>query len=167
MTKEPLLADAETNERRRLRRAMLLVLMAVVAIVVTGFVFWPQPAPAPELPVAEAIAVEIDLIPTAGGQPALMQRFDQPEVFKPLLEVFNTGREIADHRCPDTGHVAVHLRDGTQWHYGLLSGHDERYYHFRLYDGLKYRIFRVNRAAYADAMQRLGVDRIDDVRPEM
>lgn len=167
MSLTPPLDDNEVRERRRLRRAMLVVMLVAVVGVTLGFFFWPQPAPAPMMPIGEALHIELDLTPTAGGQPALNQKFDQPDRFAPLLKVLNSGREIADHKCPDTGRVVVQMREGTQWQYGLLSGHDERYYHFRLYDGLTYRIFRVDRPAYAEAMKLLGVERIDDVRPEL
>ena len=166
MTSEAVPADQETNERRRLRRAMLLVLAVSVAMAVLAYLLWPQAEPPRQLPIAEAISIEFDLIGTSGGQDPGAGREERREVFEPLLQVFNSGVEIPDHRCGDTGHVIVRMRDGSEWHYGLLSGHDQRYFHIRQYDGLRYRIFRVDRPVYAAAMKLLGVERIGDARPE-
>lgn len=161
------LAEAEVDQRRRLRRAMLSLCAVLVAVATLAIYFWPEAALVPTLSADDVTTLELELTATSNGQLGFQQTYDRREAFELLVRVLNTGREIADHRCPDTGHVVARLRDGSERHYGLLSGHDERYYHFRLYDGLTYRVFRVDRPAYIEVMSKLGVDRVDEAKPEL
>jgi hypothetical protein len=158
--------QAELQTRRRLRNAMLLLLTALVAFIVLALVFWPQGAPAPQIDVADVAGLEFDFSPTSGGQPGWQGGANKLDVFADLINVLNSGRETKDHKCIDTGRIVLKLRDKRELHYGTLSGHDWNYYEFRAYGDRGYKVYRVAREEMAAALQKMGLDRLDEPRPE-
>lgn len=167
MADAPVATNSELQERRRLRRAMLLLGAIALGIVVVGYLLYPRPQPVTPIAIDEVVSIDLELTPTSGGQSDVAKTVEQASQFAPLLEVLNTGLETSDHKCADTGRVVVRFRSGEVWHYGLLSGHAEPYYQFRRYEGLGYRIYQVDRTAFTQVMKNLGVERVDDVRPEL
>ena len=73
-----------------------------------------------------------------------------------LLKVLNTGEPSKDHRCGNRRTIVFHLADSSTTTLGILSGHTQGYYEYRLYDGNRYDVFRVKREPLLKALSVLG-----------
>lgn len=163
---ETALPDAELATRRRLRNAMLLFFGVVAILVALAVAFWPQGDPSPVIALEDVAVIEFEFQQTSAGQTGMHGGASKPEFYGELIDVLSTGRESPDHKCADTGRILIKLRDGSELHYGTLSGHNERFYEFRAYDERRYKLYRVPRERMASALKKLGIATIDEPRPE-
>lgn len=85
-----------------------------------------------------------------------------------LLGVLRKGEPAADHKCVDGGHITLHEKGGGELKIGILTGHDARYYEFRVYRGKGegYDMFRVEREPFLKAMTGLGLDVLNPGGPK-
>lgn len=86
---------------------------------------------------------------------------NEPRKFKDLVLLFNRAQATRDHKCGDSGQIILHFKRRPPWIFGILAGHDKRYYEFRVYQGETDGIFHVERDAFAKAMAELGIKDLD------
>lgn len=83
-----------------------------------------------------------------------------------LRQVLNSAVSTRDHKCGDEIRLVLKTRWNGAYVIGLLPGHDARYYEFRTRPPLQYGIYRVDRAAFTEAMKGIGVETLPAGRPE-
>jgi len=86
---------------------------------------------------------------------------DDPALIQSLLDTFRTATRGKEHKCANSGVIAIRLKDGTVENVLILPGHDERYYEYRLNS----RISRVDREPFLAALKALGLEGVKTVPP--
>lgn len=85
---------------------------------------------------------------------------DDPRL-APLIEVIKVAEPASDHKCANRGAIRFELSDGRTIAIGLLPGHEEGFYGFRLYGDARldtvYSVHRVRRDTLLAVLGELGV----------
>ncbi len=102
-------------------------------------------------------SVEITIEPLREGQEPVTVTTEDPALLDGLATVLRRVEPGKDHKCRDVGTLRLTGLDRTVTRLGILPGHDERYHQLRLYSGEQYTVFRVEREAFLDAIERIGV----------
>jgi hypothetical protein len=89
-----------------------------------------------------------------------------PAKIESLLAALRDAQATKDHKCGDSGEVFLGKKGGEEIRLGILPGHNDQYYEFRLYRGRGYAIYRVQREGFLKAMAALGVKNLDPGGPE-
>ena len=75
-----------------------------------------------------------------------------------LAAVIRDAEPGGGHKCANSGAIRFRMEDGSVIGIGLLPGHTEGRYGFRLYDGDRYvAVYSVSRARLLAAIEGLGV----------
>jgi hypothetical protein len=154
--------DSPDLDRRRLRIFALLALVVVGLLGGLVALFWPQGGKPPAINLDEIESLDFELRATSGAQEPINLRVLKPELCRDLAEVLNGGREVPDRADLDTGYITFRLRDGGTRDFGIFSGPSVEYYYFRAYQGTGYKVYRVPRAAFREAVNRFCTARLDD-----
>lgn len=144
-----------------------LRILLVIVLLAAGYYIWASYLRWPMIPVSQIQVVEIYLF-NQSGTPTQQVVTDNRSKFEPLLEVLQEGVPTSDHKCGTSGSLMLKLQDGSKLELGLLAGHDNQYYEFRLYtyDWKRYEMYRVDRAALLAALADLGITQVDLGGPE-
>jgi hypothetical protein len=89
-----------------------------------------------------------------------------PEKIETLLAALRHAQATNDHKCGDSGQIVLRKKRGDEVKLGILAGHNQRYYEFRLYRGTSYDIYRVERKPFLKGMEDLGLTELDPGFPE-
>lgn len=138
-------------------RHSLLGLFAI-AIALATYAWWPATPPKPPALVdTEITTVDLKRFLIATDKPTSASTGD-PAKIKALAEIVKTGIPTDDHKCADGGRLSFHLAGGKTLEVGILAGHDERYYEYRVYSSERegYSMFRVDREAFLAAMANIS-----------
>lgn len=148
-------------KRWLLRTMLLLVLLAA------GYYVWTAYLRRPSLPVAQFQTIEISLHDQMGNRTEQVVSDDRTKITA-LLEVLQRGVPAGDHKCGDSGSIKLQHRAGGKLELGLLAGHHEQHYEFRLYtnDWRRYEMYRVERPALLAALADLGITKVELGGPE-
>jgi len=73
-----------------------------------------------------------------------------------LAVVIREGKPSQDHKCSDIGTITFHLKQGKTVQLGILPGHDEDFYQFRLRAGGEYTIYQAERSVFLEALELVG-----------
>jgi hypothetical protein len=87
--------------------------------------------------------------------------FTESDSFEQLVDVLRGAAPAEDHKCPDVGTIILQYGEGKSVRLGILPGHDETAYQFRLYGGGGYSIHQVDRTVFLAALKGLGCP-VDD-----
>ena len=71
-----------------------------------------------------------------------------------------------DHKCGDVGSITLQYGEGDAVVLGVLPGHDDTVYQYRLYRGEGYTIHQVDRKEILAALKELGCPVDDPGFPE-
>jgi hypothetical protein len=136
-----------------------MIVVAVLASQALG----PRP---PSLPRGSIASLVIDLEEIHGGQAAIKIRSTDGSRIESLAAVLRRARSAEDHKCSSTGKLIFGMKDGTAAFFGLLPGHDRRYYEFRTPSEDGYNVFKIDRQAFLQTMAALGVSTLEPGLPE-
>lgn len=139
----------------RIRCERLFVLVCLSACI-AGCTAKPFNLPADDI---EAIEIQLKAVP-ARQKAAKVSSKDKNKI-KALLAVLRSAEETRDHKCGDSGQIILKRKDKGESKIGILAGHNESYYEFRVYEAKHYRIFRTERDSFQEAMADLGVGDLD------
>jgi hypothetical protein len=143
----------------------LLSLIGCLAAVLL-VVLWARFGRPPPLRADTVQSVEISLDDLEDRQcPAKASSQDQEKIAA-LVALLEQGQPTPDHKCGDSGRILFQLKDGRWIRVGILAGHDSRFYEYRRYWDGKYEMARVDRRSFAEAVEGLGVNGLDQGRPE-
>jgi hypothetical protein len=132
---------------------------AVVALLVAGLAGCA--AKPPDFAAGSIEVVEIKLSGLAKRQKAAEIRSTDAAQITALLDVLRSAVATRDHKCANSGQIALSQKEKGEVRIGILAGHDEQHYEFRLYRGGSYDIFQVERAPFLKAMADLGAGELD------
>ena len=149
-----------------MKRWPLLIALAVVVVAASYYV-WTAYLRRPSLSAKKVEWVEIALHDQVGNktQGAISKN---REKITALVEVLRRGVPTSDHKCGDSGSITLEPFGYGITKLGILAGHHEPYYEFRLYtnDGRGYEMYRVERPAFLEALADLGITKVDLGGPE-
>ena len=150
---------------RRWNLSPLIVLVLLAA----GYYAWTAYLRRPSLPVDQIQWLEISLHDQMGKKTEQAASDDRTKIIT-LLNVLQRGVPTGDHKCGNSGSIMLQLQTGGQLELGLLAGHHEPYYEFRLYTNdwpwKEYEMYRVDRPALLAALADLGITQVDLGGPE-
>lgn len=129
---------------------------AVGAAVVIGAGAWWAVWRAPALASIEADsvrAVEVRIEPWGDAPPPPAVGSDDPDAVAALVALVRTATAGTDHKCGDRGALVLKRASGPPVRLSFLPGHDPAWYELRY----ERRLYRVPRAAFVDAVRRIGV----------
>lgn len=149
-----------------MRRSYLITFVVFMALVY-GYIFWMSPRRQPNLPLEQVQWIEVSFHDQLGKQTQQALSRDTAKN-RGLLEVLQRGEPTGDHKCGDSGSIKLQLHAGGQLELGLLAGHHEPFYEFRLYrnGSSGYDMYRVDRPALLAALADLGITKVDLGAPE-
>lgn len=131
-------------------RAIAVVLTVGSAVAATAVV-------PPALPVGQVESVEIVAFDWRARQEVPLITGTDAAAVEALAAVIRSGAPTAGHKCRDTGKLRFHLRDGSVVSLGILQGHQSGFVEYKVYVGETTEWFHVDEAAFAAALERLGV----------
>ena len=137
--------------------------LGLVAVLISGSVAAPADVRAEIFPVEgiSAVAIKVKFHPFTQEQEWWTAEFNDPGRFGKLVDVLSGAIPSKDHKCADVGTVTLKYGNGEPVVLGILPGHDDQVYQFRLYGGEGYTIHQVDRAGFLAALQELGCP-VDD-----
>lgn len=125
-----------------------------------------RPPKPPALVSREIATVDVNVYPLADRQAAHVSTAEQPKI-EALAQVLRSGTLVEDHKCGDTGRISFHFTDGHALELGILAGHDDRFYEYRLYaPSGDYSVFHVDRRPFLTAVANLGLPELEAGSPE-
>jgi hypothetical protein len=145
---------------KRIIAALAVFLILVGAAVGYGVYWWYWPS-VPFASFDEVESVEV-ILPEDGhrDEPNYQKRSTNkttdPAKIKTFLDVFKTAERASEHNCGDSGAITIRTKDGREEKFGILPGHNEAYYEYRLGS----RINRVDREQFLATMKAMGVEQI-------
>jgi hypothetical protein len=121
------------------------------------YVLWPTTTTPPQLVDAEIVTVDLKQYSIGTTQTTDASTGD-PTKIKALTEVLRTGIPTEDHKCGNGGRMTFRFASGKKLELGILAGHDELYYEYRVYsnDHDGYSMFRVDREQFLAALANIS-----------
>lgn len=83
-------------------------------------------------------------------------RCEDQGLIEKLAVVIREGKPSRDHKCSDIGIITFHFKQGKTVQLGILPGHDEKFYQFRLREDGEYSIYQADRSVFLDALEAVG-----------
>ncbi len=149
-----------------MKRWLLCIALAVL-LLAGGYYVWTGYLRRPSLPLEQVQWIEVSFHDQMGKNTQQTLSRDTAKNTA-LLEVLQRGEPTGDHKCGDSGSIKLQLHAGGQLELGLLAGHHEPFYEFRLYrnGSSGYDMYRVDRPALLAALADLGITKVDLGAPE-
>jgi hypothetical protein len=129
----------------------------LAALLALGCALSAAAAEPPMLPAGEIESVEIAAFDWSVQQEVPLITGTDAAAVEALAAVIRSGAPTAGHKCRDTGKLRFHLRDGSVVSLGILPGHQSGFVEYKVYAGETAEWFHVDEAAFAAAVERLGV----------
>lgn len=137
------------------RRARFRTALALCAAV--GAVWWWAAQRNPVLAGIEADSVrgvEVRFEAWGDEPPRAGAESNDPDAVAALVAVLRDSTQGTDHKCGDRGTLTLKRASGATVRMTFLAGHNADWYELR-YGG---KLYRVPRAAFVEAMRRIGVE---------
>lgn len=106
-----------------------------------------------QLPRAEFSAAEVRLLRYSEEGDDIHAATTDTQVIADLVSVIKRATVWEFHACAPVGELTLITSSGDRIRFGILPGHSERRYELRSEGGT----YRVNRSAFLNAIERLGV----------
>jgi len=81
---------------------------------------------------------------------------EDQDLIKKLVLVLQGGQPSQDHKCRDLAAITIQFEGGKNVKLGILPGHDEKLYQYRLHSDGAYAIFQVGRSEFLEALEAVG-----------
>jgi hypothetical protein len=151
-------------------RSWRLKFLAVIFLAWGIYSFWPASL-APEFPIDDVACLSVEGFRVDANGNVFANRnplTKDPGSARDVLRVMQRGWNTGDHKRGDDAWLIFERADGVPLEFGILPGHDSRYYEYRVYafGRRTYRIFRMDRQPFLAAMASVGVTDLDLGRPE-
>jgi len=114
------------------------------------------------LPLEGITFITITNITFKAEEESWLVKCEDQGLIKKLALVIREGKPSQDHKCSDSGTITIHFKQGKTVKFGILSGHDEDFYQFRLREEGKYSIYQAERSVFLDAIEAVGCP-VDDL----
>jgi len=149
-----------------MRRSYLITFLVFMSLVM-GYILLTSQRRQPSLPKQSVQSLEIKLHAEIGQPSQTVTSTDSAKI-DTLVKILRSGEPTEDHKCADSGEITLQFSSGEKRVLGILAGHHEPYYEFRLQakDGRGYEMYRVDRSALLAALADLGITQIHLGSPE-
>ena len=108
------------------------------------------------LPLERITFITISKISFRAEEETWTVKCEDQDLIKKLVMVFQGGQPSQDHKCSNIGTITIHFKNGKKLELGILPGHDETLYQFRLHADGEYDIFQVGRPEFLNALEAVG-----------
>ncbi|HEV3144199.1 MAG TPA: hypothetical protein VGZ47_09970, partial [Gemmataceae bacterium] len=119
----------------------IIAAIAIFLILVGGGVgycvywwYWPSvPSASPDqVASVEVLLIEDGYKDKPNYQKGATITTTDPAQIRALLDVFSGAERASEHKCGDSGVITIRTKDGRVEKFGILPGHNEAYYEYRL-----------------------------------
>jgi len=154
--------------KSRHRIVVSAALGVAVLIAAIGFGLFGRGDAGPLMPPGSVASVDVELKEVYERQAAFSTTTTDGPKIDALAAVVRRASRVEEHRCPETGSLTFHKKDGWVVGLNLLAGHDGGYYEFRVGQGADPGTYQVDRPSLQRAVSAFGVGPLDPgpIRPK-